>query len=58
MARNLRSPEDEARLLATIPLQRLCDPDEVASAIAYLVSAPAGFINGEVLDINGGVQCD
>jgi 3-oxoacyl-[acyl-carrier protein] reductase len=58
MARNLKTPEDEARLLAAIPLQRLCDPDEVASAIAYLVSAPAGFINGEVLDINGGVQCD
>ena len=58
MARNLKTPEDETKLLAAIPLQRLCDPDEVASAIAYLVSAPAGFINGEVLDINGGVQCD
>ncbi len=58
MARNFAGPEDEARLLATIPLRRLCDPDEVASAIAYLVSPAAGFINGEVLDINGGVQCD
>jgi 3-oxoacyl-[acyl-carrier protein] reductase len=58
MARNFKTPEDETKLLAAIPLQRLCDPDEVASAIAYLVSAPAGFINGEVLDINGGVQCD
>jgi 3-oxoacyl-[acyl-carrier protein] reductase len=58
MARNFRTPEDETRLIAAIPLQRLCDPDEVASAIAYLVSPAAGFINGEVLDINGGVQCD
>lgn len=58
MARNFRTPEDETKLVAAIPLQRLCDPDEVASAIAYLVSPAAGFINGEVLDINGGVQCD
>jgi len=58
MARNFGTPEDETRLVAAIPLQRLCDPDEVASAIAYLVSPAAGFINGEVLDINGGVQCD
>jgi 3-oxoacyl-[acyl-carrier protein] reductase len=58
MARNFKTPEDEVRLKSSIPLQRLCDPDEVASAIAYLVSPMAGFINGEVLDINGGVQCD
>ena len=58
MARIFKTPEDEAKLIAAIPLQRLCDPDEVASAIAYLVSPAAGFINGEVLDISGGVQCD
>lgn len=58
MSRNFAHPGDEAKLVAGIPLQRLCDPDEVASAIAYLVSPAAGFINGEVLDINGGVQCD
>ena len=58
MARNFRGPDDEANLIAAIPLRRLCDPDEVASAIAYLVSPAAGFINGEVIDINGGVQCD
>jgi 3-oxoacyl-[acyl-carrier protein] reductase len=58
MARNFKGPDDEARLIGGIPLRRLCDPDEVASAIAYLASPAAGFINGEVLDINGGVQCD
>ncbi|MEO0753105.1 MAG: SDR family oxidoreductase [Pseudomonadota bacterium] len=41
-----------------MPLRRLCSPQEVASAITYLASAPAGFINGEVIDINGGIQCD
>ncbi|PWJ11753.1 SDR family NAD(P)-dependent oxidoreductase [Jannaschia seohaensis] len=58
MSSSFKRPEDKDRLLASIPLGRLCDPDEVASAIAYLASAPAGFINGEVIDINGGVQCD
>lgn len=58
MARSFTAPGDEERLTASIPLRRLCDPAEVASAITYLASAPAGFINGEVIDINGGIQCD
>jgi 3-oxoacyl-[acyl-carrier protein] reductase len=58
MASAFKNPEDEEKLIASIPLRRLCDPQEVASAITYLASDLAGFINGEVLDINGGVQCD
>ena len=52
------SPEAERDFIGSIPLRRLCEPEEVASAIAYLLSPHAGFINGEVLDLNGGVQCD
>lgn len=58
MSSAFKTPDDLANLIASIPLRRLCDPDEVASAITYLASAPAGFINGEVIDINGGMQCD
>lgn len=58
MAASFKSPDDEKRLTDSIPLRRLCSPQEVASAITYLASAPAGFINGEVIDINGGIQCD
>ncbi|MEM1361644.1 MAG: SDR family NAD(P)-dependent oxidoreductase [Pseudomonadota bacterium] len=58
MSSAFKNPQDEVQLVAAIPLRRLCDPDEVASTIAYLASAPAGFINGEVVDINGGIQCD
>ena len=53
-----KEPGDEQNLTSSIPLRRMCDPEEVASAITYLASGLAGFINGEVIDINGGVQCD
>jgi 3-oxoacyl-[acyl-carrier protein] reductase len=36
------------------PLGRLCRPEEVASAVAFLCSIQAAFINGECLCIDGG----
>ena len=47
-----------AELLKLIPVCRFCDPAEVAHAIAFLASPKAGFITGEVLDMNGGLQFD
>lgn len=37
-----------------IPVGRLGAPADVAEAVAFLVSEPAGFINGVTLDVNGG----
>ncbi|ARP96106.1 SDR family oxidoreductase [Bordetella genomosp. 13] len=39
---------------AQIPVGRIGEAHEVASAIVYLASDDAGFINGAVIDINGG----
>jgi 3-oxoacyl-[acyl-carrier protein] reductase len=46
------------QLLAQIPLARFCKPEELAHAARFLASPLAGFITGEVLDVNGGVVMD
>jgi 3-oxoacyl-[acyl-carrier protein] reductase len=44
--------------LAQIPVGRFCTPEEVAHAVLFLASPLAGFITGEVIDMNGGLQFD
>jgi len=46
------------RLLSQIPVGRFCTPVEVAHAVAFLASPMSGFITGEVIDMNGGLQFD
>lgn len=50
--------DERTSLLDAIPVHRFCEPDEVAHAITFLASTKAGFITGEVLDMNGGLQFD
>jgi 3-oxoacyl-[acyl-carrier protein] reductase len=45
----------KAALLAQIPLGRLGAPQEVAHAVAYLVSDGAGYVTGTELHVNGGM---
>jgi 3-oxoacyl-[acyl-carrier protein] reductase len=48
-------PEEKRRaILSGIPLRRLARIEEVASAIAFLASDDASFVNGVCLDVNGG----
>jgi 3-oxoacyl-[acyl-carrier protein] reductase len=47
--------DTRARMLDAIPLQRLGRVDDVAAAVAFLVSPAAGYITGETLSINGGL---
>ena len=44
-----------ASLQATIPLGRLGQPQDVASAVRYLASEEASFVTGLLLDVNGGM---
>ncbi len=40
--------------LERIPVGRLGEPADIASTIGFLVSSDAGFINGAIIDVNGG----
>lgn len=44
-----------AKLLESIPLQRLGTPDYVAATVAFLCSDAASYITGQVIAIDGGM---
>ena len=48
---------DEVRqaILQKIPLGKLGQPDDIAAAVAYLASAEAKYITGQVLAVDGGM---
>ncbi|MEV1024168.1 SDR family oxidoreductase [Streptomyces sp. NPDC050264] len=48
------APEALAAYAAEVPLRRTGDPDDVAAAVAYLVSPEAAFVTGERVRVNGG----
>ncbi len=50
-----RSKEANDEVIKQIPVRRMGKPNEVAAAVCYLASEEAGFVNGAVIDINGGV---
>lgn len=52
------SADQQAAQLASIPVGRFCQPEEVAHAVMFLASPLAGFITGEVIDMNGGLHFD
>jgi 2-hydroxycyclohexanecarboxyl-CoA dehydrogenase len=46
-----------AVMMGATLMGRLGTPDEVAAAVAFLVSEPAGYVTGEVLGVSGGMGC-
>jgi NAD(P)-dependent dehydrogenase (short-subunit alcohol dehydrogenase family) len=53
-----QAPEDAAHIRAEMvrlhPIGRVGRPEEAASAVAYLLSDEASFINGVTLPVDGG----
>jgi 3-oxoacyl-[acyl-carrier protein] reductase len=52
---------DEAqrqRLPRDIPVGRFCEPEEFAHVVRFLPSPLAGFITGEIIDLNGDLLMD
>ena len=52
---NGKSPELVDRLAKINPLERLGAPEDIASAVAFLVGPDGGWINSKVLRANGGM---
>jgi 3-oxoacyl-[acyl-carrier protein] reductase len=50
----LNDPATREKVFATIPLRRVATPEEIAAPILFLCSQHAGFITGEILNVNGG----
>jgi 3-oxoacyl-[acyl-carrier protein] reductase len=48
--------EHIAPMKARVPLGRLGTPAEVAAAVALLASEDGGFINGQMIQVNGGAE--
>ena len=46
-------PEDELKKM--VPVNRFGTPEEVAHAVAFLASAEASYITGNVINVNGGL---
>ena len=50
----LGDPERGPRIVAGIPVGRPASPREIAGPVLFLCTPLAGFISGEVLNVNGG----
>jgi NAD(P)-dependent dehydrogenase (short-subunit alcohol dehydrogenase family) len=48
------TPEIQDKMIKRIPLKRVGDKEELANLAAFLVSDYAGYMNGEVVTIDGG----
>jgi 3-oxoacyl-[acyl-carrier protein] reductase len=53
-AASLADPERGPRIVAGIPVGRVASPREIAGPVLFLCTPLAGFISGEVLNVNGG----
>ena len=54
MSKNILDTDEKEEILKLIPLRRIALPEDVAGAVLFLASDLAGFITGEIINVNGG----
>lgn len=52
---DMTSQLDEKELIKLVPVNRFGEAEEVADLVSFLVSKKAGYITGEIININGGI---
>jgi 3-oxoacyl-[acyl-carrier protein] reductase len=50
----LDDPKSGDQVRRTIPLGRVGTPEEIAAPVLFLCTEHAGFISGEIFNVNGG----
>jgi 3-oxoacyl-[acyl-carrier protein] reductase len=50
----MADPRTRDRAMSTIPVGRVADPAEIAGPILFLCTPLAGFMTGEIVNVNGG----
>ena len=50
----INEPATLKKILAAIPVGRVATPEEIAAPVLFLCTPHAGFIAGEVMNVNGG----
>jgi len=48
--------DQKNNMMANIPLGRYGEPEEIASTVAFLASKESGYITGQVISVNGGLN--
>lgn len=51
----MEGTEAARKIIASIPLRRLAQPADVASAVAYFCSEAAAYVTGQTISVNGGL---
>jgi acetoin reductase-like protein len=57
-AAGITPAESLARMLGRIPLGRIETPEDVAGVVAFLCSPEAGYMTGQALNVDGGMEMD
>lgn len=54
--RGITPEEQSKRLSETIPVRRMGQPNEIGDLCAYLCSPQAGYITGQTIVVDGGIN--